>query len=58
MRKVLILCLLASMYVACVERVPVEVVNLRCENLTEAVLDISNPRLSWEISLYGPNLLL
>jgi alpha-L-rhamnosidase len=47
------LCCCASLFVACIEKVPVEIVNLRCENLTDAVIDVSNPRLSWEILSEG-----
>ncbi|MDR0724775.1 MAG: hypothetical protein LBF59_02025, partial [Prevotellaceae bacterium] len=49
MKKFLTLCVFASLFTACVEKVPVEVTNLRCENLSNPVIDISNPRLSWEI---------
>jgi alpha-L-rhamnosidase len=35
--------------------IPIEISNLRCENLTNPVIDISNPRLSWELSSKGRN---
>jgi alpha-L-rhamnosidase len=47
------LCILASLFVACMEKVPVETVNLRCENLDNPVIDLSNPRLSWELLSEG-----
>jgi alpha-L-rhamnosidase len=53
MKKVLMLCVLVSLFVACGERFPVEVVDLRCENLLNPVVDVANPRLSWEILSEG-----
>jgi alpha-L-rhamnosidase len=53
MKKVTILCIWASLFVACMEKVPVETVNLRCENLDNPVIDVSSPRLSWELLSEG-----
>jgi alpha-L-rhamnosidase len=55
MKKILTLCIFASLFVACREKVPVETANLRCENLANPVIDISNPRLSWELLSEGRN---
>ncbi|MDR1338638.1 MAG: glycoside hydrolase family 78 protein [Prevotellaceae bacterium] len=49
MKKFLVSCFFASLLFACTEKFPVEVINLQCENLTGPVIDISTPRLSWEI---------
>ncbi|MDR1594736.1 MAG: alpha-L-rhamnosidase N-terminal domain-containing protein, partial [Prevotellaceae bacterium] len=48
MKKIVMLCCFASTLIACMEKVSVEAVNLRCENLDNPVIDVSAPRLSWE----------
>ncbi|MDR1886430.1 MAG: glycoside hydrolase family 78 protein [Prevotellaceae bacterium] len=53
MKKIFILCLFASLCVACMEEASIEITNLRCENLTDPVIDVSKPRLSWEIQSDG-----
>jgi alpha-L-rhamnosidase len=55
MKKAVMLCILAGIFAACMEKVPVETVNLRCENLDNPVIDISSPRLSWELLSEGRN---
>ncbi|MDR1222411.1 MAG: glycoside hydrolase family 78 protein, partial [Tannerella sp.] len=53
MKKVVTLCILAGIFAACMEKIPVETVNLRCENLDSPVIDVSGPRLSWELVSEG-----
>jgi alpha-L-rhamnosidase len=53
MKKILPLCFLAGLLSACMEKVPIEIINLRCENSTNPVIDVCMPRLSWEIQSDG-----
>jgi alpha-L-rhamnosidase len=53
MKKILLLCMFAGLFVACMEKVPVEVTNLQSENLSNPVIDVAAPRLSWEIVSSG-----
>jgi alpha-L-rhamnosidase len=53
MKKILLLCAFAGLFASCMEKFPVEAVNLRCENLIDPVIDLAAPRLSWEIMSEG-----
>jgi alpha-L-rhamnosidase len=49
MKKIFITILLVATFAGCIEKAPVKTVNLRCERLENPVIDVPNPRLSWEI---------
>jgi alpha-L-rhamnosidase len=53
MKRILLLCFFAGIFVACMENLHIEAVNLRCENLSDPVIDDSIPHLSWEILSEG-----